>query len=208
MGNESLSERRYVEALKILLERGVADSVQEMLAAHASARGRVATFRSLGAAVGFSQPNTNRIYGQFAGRMRRQLKLPVPELEILAIATAPTQPIDAAEEFSFRMRPAFARALAALNLATARPKPRRSSSRDPSGQPHDDLYEGAICRSQITGWERNREARRQCIAHYGPSAKRADSRLPSGMGRSEQTSSRCITPKCTPRDRDGARSIP
>jgi hypothetical protein len=128
MGNNSVSERRYVEALNILLERGVADSVRGMLATHASAPGRVATFRSLGVAVGFSQPNTNRIYGQFAGRMRRQLTLPVPEIEILAIATAPAPPIDAAEEFSFRMRAAFARALAALNLTTARPKPRRSSA--------------------------------------------------------------------------------
>jgi hypothetical protein len=59
-----------------------------MLAAHASAEGRVATFRSLGGAVGFSQPNTNKIYGQFAGRVRRQLKLPAPNIENLAIGDA------------------------------------------------------------------------------------------------------------------------
>jgi 5-methylcytosine-specific restriction protein A len=101
--------------------------------------------------------------------MRRQLRLRVPEIEILAIATAPGQPIDAAEEFSFRMRAAFARALAALNLTTARPKRRRASTGVPLGQPNtDELYEGAIYRSQITRWERNREARRQCIAHFGP----------------------------------------
>src|SRR5438128_8854477 len=102
MGRHPVSEQRYVEALRLLLKKGVALSVRRMLAAHASAPGRLATFRSLGIAAGFSQPNTNRIYGQFAGRIRRALRLPRPEIEILAIATAPAPPIDAAEEYSFR----------------------------------------------------------------------------------------------------------
>lgn len=167
MPNRIVSERQYVAALESLLERGVADSVRQMLAAHASAPGRVATFRSLGLAAGFSQPNTNRIYGQFAGRMRRELRLPPPQIEIETIATMPGPPIDAAEEFSFRMRPAFARALTRLNLATARSKRRLSPTIASSNRNSEGLYEGTIYRSQITGWERNREARRQCIAHFG-----------------------------------------
>lgn len=168
MEKRTISVGRYVEALQASLDRGVAASVRQMLAAHASSPGRIATFRSLGSAVGFSQPNTNRIYGQFAGRMRRQLGLPKPEVEILAIATAPAPPIDAAGEFSFRMRPEFAKALMILGLTST---PRRVQRRTPSSEgtpPHiDELYEGAIRRSQITGWERSREARRQCIAHFG-----------------------------------------
>lgn len=167
MGTRAIAVGRYIDALQTLLDHRVAASVRQMLAVHASSPGRVATFRSLGSAVGYSQPNTNRIYGQFAGRMRRQLRLPKPEIEILAIATTPAPPIDAAEEFSFRMRPEFAKALAILGVtATRRHEPRRTSS---SVRPSriDELYEGAIRRSQITGWERSREARALCIAHVG-----------------------------------------
>lgn len=162
-----ISERQYVAVLETLLARGVAHSVKRMLVAHASAPGRIATFRSLGLAVGFSQRNTNRIYGQFAGRVRRELKLPAPQVEIEAIATMPAPPIDAAEEYSFRMRPALARALARLNLATSRRSTPSRVAPCSSRSNSDDLYEGVIFRSQVTGWERNREARRQCVEHFG-----------------------------------------
>ena len=168
MSKHVLSEQRYVDALESLVRRGVADSVRLMLAAHAKAPGRVATFRSLGRTVGFSQRNTNRIYGQFAGRMRRALRLPAPNIEVLAISTAPAPPIDAAEEFSFRMRPAFARALARVDIAKGLRAPKRTrllaSERQRSPEA---LFDGAIQRSQSTRWERNREARRQCIEHFG-----------------------------------------
>ena len=168
MKQSPVSEGRYVAALQALLERGVAASVRGMLAAHVSAPDRIATFRSLGSSVGFSQRNTNRIYGQFAGRVRRQLGLPTPEIEILAIASAPARPINAAEEFSFRMRPAFAAALVKLGLATVRQRRVQAKAGTPlQSRTLDELYEGAIYRSQITGWERSRKARSQCIAHFG-----------------------------------------
>jgi hypothetical protein len=120
-----------------------------MLAAHVSAPGKVATFRSLGLAAGFSQPNTNRIYGQFAGRIRRALKLRKPDVEILAIATAPAPPIDAAEEFSFRMRPAFARALVRLGVIRGvRPLKRRTARLSVGSDPRKSSSTGLFAEAK------------------------------------------------------------
>jgi hypothetical protein len=168
MARRSVSEGDYIRALQVVLKGGIALSVRRMLAAHALAPGRVATFRSLGLAAGFSQPNTNRVYGQFAGRIRRALRLPTPEIELLAIASAPAPPIDAAEEFSFAMRPAFARALTRVGVIEGvRPlKARFAKTRRLQASTHQ-LFDGPLRRSQASGWERNREARRQCVAHFG-----------------------------------------
>jgi hypothetical protein len=167
MLERSISEQEYAVVLQALVGRGIARSVRAMLAEHASTPGRVTTMRSLGRAAGISQRHTNRLYGQFAGRVRRELGLAYPGVELAAIASWPAPPIDAAEEFSFRMRAAFARALARTGLAT-RPARRPPSRPVPPREPMvDDLYEGTISRSQVVGWERNREARRICIEYFG-----------------------------------------
>lgn len=168
MTRRTISEQQYTEAVRLLLKRGIAVSVKRMLAAHVIAGRGIATFRSLGLAAGLSQRNTNRVYGQFAGRVRRALRLPAPEIEILTIASAPAPPIDAAEEFSFRIRPAFARALkntgALRGVSTLTPRPVRSHARSDH---QDELFDGPLKRSEATRWERNREARRRCIEHFG-----------------------------------------
>lgn len=168
MLERSISEHEYAVVLETLIDRGIAKSVRGMLAEHAALPNRVATMRSLGHAVGISQRHTNTLYGQFAGRVRRELGLRYPGIELAAIATWPAPPIDAAEEFSFRMRAAFAKALFRMGITTPS---RRRAERRPSppliGSTGDDLYEGTITRSQMVGWERNRQARRLCVEHFG-----------------------------------------
>lgn len=164
MQADRVTEAAYSDALKAIGARGVAPSIRAMLSAHAYAPDQIVTMRLLGNAAGFSQRHTNTLYGQFAGRVRRELGLSPPVQELSAIATGPAAFIDAAEEFSFRLRPPFARALMRSGLVRRPAKTRAPSN---AAATPEDFYEGTVRRSQLTRWERDRRARAACIAYFG-----------------------------------------
>lgn len=164
MNASELTPSDFDAALEAIGARGVAASIRAMLSAHVFAPGKIATMRLLGDAAGISQRHTNRLYGQFAGRVRREVGLRLVDLEIETIATWPAPYIDAAEEFSFRMRPAFASALMRSGLVE---RSRRRHTRRTTPPTSEEFYQDAVRRSQLSRWERNRKARAACIAHFG-----------------------------------------
>ncbi|HMC56805.1 MAG TPA: HNH endonuclease [Gemmatimonadaceae bacterium] len=163
-----ISEPGYSAALEAIAARGIAQSIRMMLAKHASMSRYIATMRVLGEAAGISQRHTNTLYGQFAGRVRKELGLAYSGLELDAIATYPAPAIDAAEEFSFQMRPAFAKALLHSGVISGIKVPSaRRSTNSLETTAEEQLYEGTLMRSLATRWERNGRARAICISHFG-----------------------------------------
>lgn len=87
-----------------------------MLIAHYRMPNHVTTMRHLAIAV-YGMANFrlgNLQYGGLAARVRRDLHLPRPRLEIAVLATWPEPPIDAVGEFAFRLRPEVVAALEQL----------------------------------------------------------------------------------------------
>ena len=116
----------YQIAFAVLAERGLSESSRVMLASHYAMPERVATMRHLAAAIGMPHDHKqgNLRYGRLAGRVRRELGLRRPGIELWAIATWPEKSVDDLGEFAFRMRPEVATALEKLGWVGPREIPR------------------------------------------------------------------------------------
>lgn len=112
MSTRLTTTSEYTAALREIEQRGIAPSVRRMLNTHYSMTDRIATMRHLAEAAGFDDYKAaNRLYGSFAGRVRRNLELRYEGLSLWTIATWPAPPVDGLREFAFQMRPEFAAAL-------------------------------------------------------------------------------------------------
>jgi len=111
----------YEAVLATLAERGTYASARAMLVAHHAMPNHVATMRHLARAV-YGTPDhriANRVYGSFAGRVRRELGIARLPYEIAVLGTWPEPPIDEVGEFAFRLRPEVCRAIRRLGWARA-----------------------------------------------------------------------------------------
>jgi len=105
----------YQSAFEALEKRGLAESSRVLFNAHYAMPNHVSTMRHLAAAIGERDPMAgNRLYGNLASRIRRELGLMKPRIALWTIATWPEEPIGERREFSFRMRPEVVEALERL----------------------------------------------------------------------------------------------
>ncbi|MCC6929318.1 MAG: HNH endonuclease [Gemmatimonadaceae bacterium] len=175
---ERATVAQYEAVLRTFIERGIAPSIIEMLRAQYAMPGRVTTMRRLAQAAGFgnSWSAANRVFGGFAGRVRREMDLQYHGLALWTIGYWPVPEDEQLEEFSFRMRPNFAKALERVGLVVnARPGPA------PRKQPPRSL-EGERSRSMRTHLRREAGLREAKIAES--SRRSPDGRL------------RCEVPGC------------
>jgi hypothetical protein len=109
----------YEATFEMLARRGKYAAGRAMLVAHFSMPNHVTTMRHLALAVyGTSDHRVaNQVYGGFARRVRLELDVPRPPLEIGVLGTWPEDPIDDVGEFAFRLRPEVCTAIRRLGWA-------------------------------------------------------------------------------------------
>lgn len=152
---------RYVVAFRAI--RGLTDSHMQMLRIHYHAPERTVTAKQLALAVGFSSYSVaNAQYGRLARLVSEQLDYN-PEPEQLGTLVK----FEKREgEWYWLMRPEVAQALETLGWVEGAnwllPEEIATTT-------ETKLVEGAACRVSINAYERNPEARRRCIEHYGTS---------------------------------------
>jgi predicted HNH restriction endonuclease len=136
---EIASASAYEAVLRYFMERGIAPSIVAMLHAHYAMPGRVVTMRHLSQAAGSGNDwkTGNRLYGSFAARIRRELDLKYEGLAIWTIGYWPVPADEYLGEFSFRMRPNFAKALERVGLvegARRGPTPQKEAGENLEGE--------------------------------------------------------------------------
>jgi hypothetical protein len=91
------SADKYALALQALAERGIASTRKNVLLAHYSMPGHVATMRHLLGVVGRPSEHgyANLHYGGLGGQLYRELGLRYRGMKLRTISTWPEEPIDA-----------------------------------------------------------------------------------------------------------------
>lgn len=160
----------YVRAFEAVQEEGIAENHVAMLRAHMTAPGCATTWANLAGVVGY--PNGSSInlqYGRFAERIARQLGLSEKPRDSgggewwlwVLVRWARHRDTDSGHTV-FVLRQPVVEALRLLGWGG--PPGFTSPDEVPSRVP---LIEGAVCRITVNAYERNPEARRQCIAAHG-----------------------------------------
>lgn len=160
----------YIRAFDAVQAKGIADNHTALVRAHLAAPGCATTWANLAEAVGY--PNGGSVhlqYGRFAEQVARQLGLtakprdPSGEawwLWVLVRWAEDRDPESGHTVFVLR-RPAVE---ALEKLGWGPPAGFMSPDEVRVAGP---LVEGAVCRVTVNAYERNPEARRQCIAAHG-----------------------------------------
>ena len=132
-----------------------------LLQAHYAAPDRTLTATQLAGQIGYANFNAvNLQYGLLAARVGKELGLPDANLSLLVSFTAPETGRN--EHWELSMRSEVAAALEQLGWVTS---DRFLSPEEVTrGQ---SLTEGSVFRMLVNAYERNPEARRRCIEHYG-----------------------------------------
>jgi len=178
MAKQQYGVREYQIALEAMDKRGMAPSARAMLEAHYAMPNHVATMRHIAASIGYPHDHRqgNLRYGTLAGRLRRELGMPQPSMELWAIATWDEDAIDDLNEFSFRMRPELATALERIGWVS-------SSSVAPST--------GVRKRPDIEG-----EVHERLQMHRKRERWLRDAKIDGELSRSPDRRLRCQVPRC------------
>jgi 5-methylcytosine-specific restriction enzyme A len=160
----------YLRAFEAIQAEGITDSHLALLRAHLAAPGHATTWASLATVVGYSNGSSvNLQYGRLAERIAQRLGLsakphdPTGEawwLWVLVRWAEGRDPETGHTVFVLR-RPAVE---ALRRLGWEQPTGFPSPDEVPADSP---LIEGAVCRITVNAYERNPEARRQCIVAHG-----------------------------------------
>jgi len=152
---------RYVLAFRAI--RGLTDSHVQMLRIHYHAFERTITAKQLALAVGFNSYSiANAQYGRL-GRLVGEQLLYNPEPERLGTLVRFEK---RRGEWHWLMRPEVAQALEILGWVEGI---NLLLPEEVAATTETELVEGATCRVTVNAYERNPEARRRCIEHYGTS---------------------------------------
>jgi 5-methylcytosine-specific restriction enzyme A len=154
----------YFRAFKSIIEEGVAEKHVAMLRAHYLAPNHTITWTQLGKLVGWTGDAVNLQYGLFARRVARQLGIDEkPSFWVFVLVTwgAGKDPVTGFQTFVLR-RPVLA-ALKRLGIFTSESKDLLPVEVDPS----DPIHEGTRFQVMVNAFERDPEARRQCMAAHG-----------------------------------------
>lgn len=157
---------QYVAAFRAV--RGLTDSQVQMLRIHYHVLERTITAKQLALAVGFNSYSVaNAQYGRLARLVGEQL-LYNPEPERLGTLVRFEKRRD---EWHWLMRPEVAQALETLGWVEGT---NLLLPEEIAATTETELVEGAVCRVSVNAYERNPEARRRCIEHYGTSCAICD----------------------------------
>ena len=152
---------RYDVAFRAI--RDLADGHVQILRVHYHAPERTITAKQLALAVGFNSYSVaNAQYGRLARLVGEQLSYnPEPERLGTLVRFEKRQ-----GEWHWIMRPEVAQALEILGWVegTSLLLPEEIAATTEA-----ELVEGAVCRVSVNAYERNPEARRRCVEHYGMS---------------------------------------
>jgi putative restriction endonuclease len=149
----------YVDALEQVVRPDSAS--MRMLQFHYWQPEKTTTPKAMAAAMNFKGGfASNLLYGGLGRRVGEYLRwMPKYPLNVLAHFRYP----EPERTCHWKMRGRLAAALEELGWV-ADPPPDSNSSESPE---KTRLFEGAMKRAQVKGYERNPKARRACLAHYG-----------------------------------------
>lgn len=156
----------YLRAFETLCAEGVADNHLALLRAHYSAPDHTATWAQLAAVVGYANGNAvNLHYGTFASRVASAMGITsVPNGFWLDVLAGWAEERDAVSgHTSFIMRRPVIEALARLGIVADHGWVRIPEELDSTRS----FQEGARLQVLVNAYERNPEARRQCIKAHG-----------------------------------------
>jgi putative restriction endonuclease len=157
----TLTKADYIDALKHVVRPD--STYLRMLQFHYWQTARTTTHGAMASAMGWKgSAAANLHYGKLGHRVGERLGwLPKYKVEVLAHLVDPERE----HRCHWKIRGRLAAALEALDWVAEVP---REVELNPDEMPEQaQLFEGAVRRVKVDAYERNRNARRQCLAHYG-----------------------------------------